>query len=125
MRSSLVSRRFPDRLTDSPDRILLAPAVSVHWQGQTRGVWSHDAAFDFGSAARSRKKNGPEGPFLTGASLTATFLPYAPASLNNPSASSAASTAGRSATRCWNAANAVNADRSRPTCPAQLVTVNR
>ncbi|AXV82283.1 hypothetical protein CJO77_12565 [Ralstonia solanacearum] len=64
MRSSLVSRRFPDRLTDSPDRILLAPAVSVHWQGQTRGVWSRDAAFDFRIGCQiPEKKTGPKARF--------------------------------------------------------------
>jgi hypothetical protein len=56
--------------------------------------------------------------------LLGGFAFYA-AFLTKPSASIAASTAGRSATRFWKASNAGKPDRSRSTCFAQLVTVNR
>ena len=45
--------------------------------------------------------------------------------LSSPSAFIASCTLGRAAMRVMNAATFLNAARSRPTCLAQLVTVNR
>jgi hypothetical protein len=59
------------------------------------------------------------------AGATAVTPAHALSYLINPSACIAALTAGRAATRSWNARRLGNGDRSNLTVPAQLVTVKR